>query len=170
MAVSPGEQDALRDLRARSYAEGGVFWVREDRLAVFDGEVAQQINVINFADLTLPDNLSDLLRGRDSKVFHWKQLRMIWLTRMRDLSGSAGMEKLAARMSALLDERLDRPLDLVWAAQEVISRALIPVVVDGLEPADMARVLRDQSFKLDELMATGPTRQTLREKIRAVWI
>lgn len=170
MAVSPGEQDALRDLRARSYAEGGVFWVREDTLAVFDGEMAQQINARNFADLTLPDNLSDLLRGRDSKVFHWKQLRLIWLAKMRELSDPVGMEKLAARMSTLLDERLDRTLDLVWAAQEVVSRALVPVVVDGLGPADLARVLRDQDFKLYELMATGPTRQTLREKIHAVWV
>ncbi|HEV2847136.1 MAG TPA: cytochrome, partial [Thermoanaerobaculia bacterium] len=106
MAVSPGEQDALRELRARSYAEGGVFWVEKDVLGVFDPDMAQQINAANFADLTLPDKLSDLLRGRSSAAFHWKQVRAVWLERMRRLSDAEGIARLAARMSGLLDERL----------------------------------------------------------------
>ncbi|HEY9422635.1 MAG TPA: cytochrome, partial [Thermoanaerobaculia bacterium] len=170
MAVSPGEQDVLRDLRARSYAEGGVFWVSDDELAVFDPEVAQQINAINFQDLTLPDNLSDLLRGGTSKVFHWKQMRAAWLEQMRRLSDAEGLERLAARMSVLLDERLGRPLDLVWAAQEVTARALIPVVVDGLGTAATARVLRDQTLKISHLLVTESAPETLREKIASFWI
>ena len=145
----PGEQDILRDLRARSYAEGGVFWVSDDELAVFDPDAAQQINALNFSDLALPDKLGDLLRGRTGKPFYWKQIRAAWTAQMRRLSGAEGIGQLAARMSDLLDERLDRPLDLVWAAQEVCARALVPVVVAGLGPAGTARVLRDQTFKID---------------------
>jgi cytochrome P450 len=170
MAVSPGEQDVLRELRARSYAEGGVFWVGDDELAVFEPEMAQQVNAANFENLVLPDKLSDLLRGRAGKPFHWKQLRAAWLAQMRRLSEPEEMAKLAARMSAQLDERLGRPLDLVWAAQEAISRALIPVVVDGLGPSGMARVLRDQNFKINELMVTETAPETLREKIGSIWI
>lgn len=170
MAVSPGELDVLRELRDRSYAEGGVFWVTGDELAVFDPELAQQINALNFHDLTLPDGLGDLLRGRSSEPMRWQRIRAAWIAQMRRLSDAEGLEQLAARMGHLLDERLDRPLDLVWAAQEVSARALVPVVVDGLGAADTARVLRDQTFKIGELLVTELTRETWRQKIRGVLI
>jgi cytochrome P450 len=170
MAVSPGEQDILRDLRARSYAEGGVFWVSDDELAVFDPDAAQQINALNFSDLALPDKLGDLLRGRTGKPFYWKQIRAAWTAQMRRLSGAEGIGQLAARMSDLLDERLDRPLDLVWAAQEVCARALVPVVVAGLGPAGTARVLRDQTFKIDNLLVTEAPRETWWEGLRGILV
>lgn len=169
MAVSPGELDVLRELRARSYAEGGVFWVGDDELAVFEPEMAQQVNAVNFEDLALPDRLSDLLRGRTSPPFHWKQVRAVWLAQMRRLSDPEGIGRLAGRMSALLDERLGRPLDLVWAAQEVCARALLPVVLAGLGPAATARVLRDQTFKISNVMAVA-TPETLGERIRSILI
>jgi cytochrome P450 len=170
MAVSPGEQDVLHDLRARSYAEGGVFWLNDDELAVFDPHVAQQINAINFSDLILPDKLGDLLRGRDGEPFHWQRLRAAWLAQTKRLSDAEGLGKLAGRMSALLDERLGRPLDLVWAAQEVSARALVPMVVDGLRPADTARVLRDQTLKIGHLLVTEATRESVWQTIRSVLI
>lgn len=170
MAVSPGEQDVLRDLRARSYAEGGVFWVSEDELAVFDPEAAQQINGRNFHDLVLPDKLGDALRGRSGKPFYWKQVRAAWTAQMRRLSDADGLAQLAARMNELLDERLGRPLDLVWAAQEVCAQALIPVVVAGLRPADVKRVVRDQTLKINHLLVTEELRETLWEKIHAIGV
>jgi cytochrome P450 len=170
MAVSPGELDILRDLRARSYAEGGVFWLDDQELAVFDPVMAQQVNALNFADLALPDKLGDLLRGRAGKPFYWKQLRAVWIAQMRRLSDAERLGRLANRMSALLDERLDRPLDLVWAAQEVSARSLVPVVVDGLSPGDTARVLRDQTLKIGHLLVTEPTRETVWERLSSVLI
>lgn len=170
MAVSPGEQDVLRDLRARSYAEGGVFWVSDDELAVFDPDAAQQINAANFGDLVLPDKLGDVLRGRASQPFYWKDVRAVWTAQMRRLSDAEGLERLAARMSGLLDERLGRPLDLVWAAQEVCARALVPVVVDGLGSADTARVLRDQRLKIGNLLVTEPAPEPLWKKLEFILV
>jgi len=170
MAVSPGEPDVLSDLRTRSYAEGSVFWLDEDELAVFDPTMAQQINALNFADLALPDKLGDLLRGRTSKPFYWKQMRAVWTAQMRPLSDAEGLRRLAGRMSTLLDERLERSLDLVWAAQEVSGRALIPVVVDGLSPSAMASVLRDQTLKIGHLLVIEASRETVWEKLRSVLI
>lgn len=170
MAVSPGEQDVLRDLRARSYAEGGVFWAGEDELAVFDPELAQRVNALNFNDLTLPDKLADLMRGRSSEPFQWKQVRAVWIAQMRRLADAEGIGQLAARMSGLLDERLGRPLDLVWAAQEVCGRSLVPLVVAGLTAADTARVLSDQTLKIHHLLVTEATRETLWERLRSVLI
>lgn len=170
MAASPGELDVLRDLRARSYAEGGVFWLDDQELAVFDPVMAQQVNALNFADLILPDKLGDLLRGRTGKPFYWKQLRAVWINQMRRLSDAEGLGRLAGRMSALLDERLGRPLDLVWAAQEVSARSLVPVVVDGLSPGDTERVLRDQTLKIGHLLVTEPTRETVWDRLSSVLI
>jgi len=155
MAVTPGQPDVLQDLRERSYREGGVFWLGDDQLAVFEPAAAQAINAQNFADLTLPDSLSDLLRGREGKKIYWQQIRERWLAQMRPLSEPAELEKLAERMSALLDERADAPHDLVWVAQEVFSRALLPVVIGGLGKRDTALVIRDQDLKLRHNVLAG---------------
>ncbi|HVR09305.1 MAG TPA: cytochrome, partial [Thermoanaerobaculia bacterium] len=148
MATATAELDVLRELRTRSHEEGGVFWIRDGELGVFDPEAAQQLNAANFRDLTLPDRLVDIVRRRRSAPVSWKQVRAAWIAQLRRLTEGDGVARLAARMRSLLDERLDRPLDLVWVAQEVCTRSLAPIVVAGLSAADMARVVRDQTFKL----------------------
>jgi cytochrome P450 len=97
-------------------------------------------------------------------------MRAVWIAQMRLLSNAEGLRRLAERMSTLLDERLDRPLDLVWTAQEVSGQALAPVVVDGLSPADTACILRDQTLKISHLLVTEASRETAWEKIRSVMI
>ncbi|HEX9945541.1 MAG TPA: cytochrome P450 [Thermoanaerobaculia bacterium] len=172
MAMPPEELEIefVRDMRARSAAEGGLFWHTDDVLAVFDAEAAQKVNALNFSDLTLPDKLADLLRGRSGEPVSWRQVRAAWSAQLRSLSGAAGVGQLAARMSGLLDERLDRPLDLVWAAQEVCTRSLLPVVVAGLSAADTARILRDQTFKLARLLAFEPVRESFWKEIHSTLI
>lgn len=166
----PDELDFVRELRTRSQAEGAVFWIREGELGVFEPEAAQKVNALNFHDLTLPDKLADVLRGRSSEPVSWKEVRATWLAQLRRLSGTDMVEQLAARMDALLRERLDRPLDLAWMAQEVSTQALVPIVVAGLKPADTARILRDQDYKLRRLMNTGPVRETFWTELRAIRI
>jgi cytochrome P450 len=170
MPASPDEVDILSDLRARCPAEHGVFWMREGELGVFDPEAAQQVNAANFSDLTLPDRLVDLLLRRRSKAVSWKQVRAAWIAQLRRLTDAEGIGGLAARMDALLAERLDRPMDLVWAAQQVCTQALVPVVVAGLPPADLRRVLRDQDYKLRRLLTLEAKRETFQEATRAILI
>jgi cytochrome P450 len=164
------EQEFVREMRTRSAAEGGVFWQEPDVLAVFDAEAAQKVNALNFRDLTLPDKLADLVRGRASDPVSWKEVRAAWMAQLRHLSDAEGVAALAARMDELIRERLGRPLDLVWAAQEVCTRALVPVVVAGLPPADTARILRDQTYKLQRLLTLEPPRPSLWKELRAVLI
>jgi hypothetical protein len=76
----------VREMRLRHEAEGGLFWHTPEVLAVFDSEAAQKINARNFADLTLPDKLADLVRGRSSDPVSWKGVRAGWLAQMRPLS------------------------------------------------------------------------------------
>lgn len=170
MDRAPEEVDFVRDIRARSRAEGGVFLIADGELAVFDPDVAQKINAINFADLTLPDKLADVVRGRKGEPVNWKQVRSAMIAQLRRLSDAEGVGKLAGRMRELIDARLDRPLDLVWAAQQVCTQALLPTVVDGLPPADKERVLRDQDFKLARLVRTSSEGESFWKELRSIWI
>ncbi len=174
MAARPAgvdwELDFVRDMRTRTAEEGGVFRNTDGVWAVFDAEAAQKVNALNFGDMALPDKLSDLLRGQAGKPVFWKQVRAAWMAQLRHLSGAEGVGQLAARMAGLLDERLGRDLDLVWVAQEVCTRALLPVVVAGLSPADAERVLRDQTLKLDRLLTLEPVRETFWKEIRAILV
>ncbi|MEA2562730.1 MAG: hypothetical protein QOH06_4234 [Acidobacteriota bacterium] len=170
MDRAPEEVDFVRDMRARNRTEGGVFWTPEGELAVFDPEVAQRVNAINFGDLTLPDKLTDVLRRRKGDPVSWKQVRSAWIAQLRRLSDAEGIGQLAERMRGLIDERLDRPLDLVWAVQQVCTQALLPTVVDGLPPADKARVLRDQDLKLARLLRTRSDDESFWKEMRAIYI
>lgn len=170
MSTPLEELDFVREMRSRSAAEGGVFWHVDDVLAVFDADAAQKVNALNFSDLTLPDKLADLLRGRTGEPVFWKEVRAAWIAQLRHLSDAESIGRLAARMDDLLAERLDRPLDLVWVAQEVCTRSLLPIVVAGLSPADTARVIRDQTLKLNRLLVLEPEREPFWKEIRAILI
>lgn len=170
MAAPPEEIAFVREMRARSRTEGGVFWASDDVLAVFDAEMARKANAIEFKDLTLPDKLADLLRGRSGDPVSWKEVRAAWIAQLRNIADAEGVGRLAVRMAELLEERRDRPLDLVWAIQEVCTRALVPVVVDGLSPADTARVLRDQTDKLQRLLTLEVPPEPFWKEIRAVLV
>ena len=164
------EIDFVRDMRTRCAAEGGVFWHTDEVLAVFEAEAAQKVNAVNFGDLTLPDKLADLLRGRTGEPVFWRHVRAAWLAQLRILSGAEGIGQLASRMEAMLEKRLDRPVDLVWVAQEVCTHTLLPVVVAGLSDADAARIFRDQAFKLKRLLAFQPLRDNLWKEIRSILV
>lgn len=164
------EVDHLRELRARSYREDGVFRTARGDLAVLAAEEAAEVNARNFHDLSLPDKLADLLRGREGEPVSWKEVRTGWISQLRRLSDARGMEALADRMASLLEARLDRPLDLVWAAQEVCTQALVPLVIEGLSAREFRRVLRDQRFKLSRLLTVEPPHEGFWHTVRAVWI
>lgn len=169
MAAPLEELKVVRELRARSYAEGGVFWIRDGELAVFDPHAAQRVNAANFGDLILPDKLADVLRGRTSEPISWKQVRAVWMAQLRRISDAEGIAQLAARMSRLFDERLDRPRDLVWAVQEVCTRALIPVVITGISARDTRHILRDQTLKLARLLTLEAEPETFWKTLRFTW-
>jgi cytochrome P450 len=153
MTTVPGDQpDVLRDLRAANDASGGVFRHTDRQLMVFDADAAMRVNRDNYADLTLPDRFLDLVRGRSSTRVDWRQVRSLWLARLRTLAGPAGLRALDERMAAVLRERLDVPLRLTWLAHEISFRALLPVIVDGLSTVDRARLHEDAIAKIARLM------------------
>jgi cytochrome P450 len=146
------DTDVLRDLRGPSAAAGGVFWRTERQLMVFDADAAAQANADNYADLTLPDRLRDLLLRRPSTPVSWKRVRSAWLAQLRTLSGEDGLAALDARMDSLLRARTGVSLNLPWLAHEVSFRSLPPIVLDGLSPAGRAKISEDAIAKLARLM------------------
>lgn len=164
------ESDFVRNTRVRRSTEGDVFWVRDDELMVLDADVAQRVHALNFAELTLPDRLVDLLRRRKSIAVSWTEVRTAWLAQLQRMSDSDGIRRIEERMTALLDVRVGRPLDLVWAMQDVVTQSLIPTVVAALRPSDLAHIVRDQTMKLRRLMAPAHQRETLLGLTRSTWV
>ncbi|MFD8492689.1 cytochrome P450 [Amycolatopsis sp. NPDC059657] len=146
------DTDVLRDLRGPSAAAGGVFWQTERQLMVFDADAAAQANADNFADLTLPDRLRDLLLRRPSTPVSWKRVRSAWMAQLRTLSDEAGLAALDARMDSVLRARTGSPVNLPWLAHEVSFRSLLPIVLGGLSPSDSAKISEDAIAKLARLL------------------
>lgn len=168
--AAPDEVDFVREMRIRSQAEGNVFWASDDELAIFDPELSQKVNTINFGDLTLPDKLADVVRRRQSEPFSWRQVRSVMNAQLRQLSDESSIGRLTAGMEKLFDQRLERPLDLVWTFQQVCTRSLLPTVIAGLSPDEEARVLRDQDFKLARLVRTQRDDSSFLKELRSIYI
>ncbi|MEU4805848.1 cytochrome P450 [Actinosynnema sp. NPDC023587] len=161
------DPDLLANLRAPNAEHDGVFWHGDRRLMVFDADAASRANAENFADLTLPDRFVDRIRGRRSPVVSWRQVRSLWLARMRVLSGEDQLRALADRMAGVLAGRRDQHVDFGWLSHEVVFRSLVPAVLDGLSTSDQAWLARDAIAKLTRLDA-GPGGQTRRQRWQAV--
>lgn len=165
MSTNPEMGEFVTSMCARRAAEGPVFRIEENELAVFDADLARRINTANFAGLELGDRLIDAVLGRRSHPVPWATIRSAWLSKLREMSTASHHTALADRMAVVLEQRADQVLDLCWLAQEVITRSLIPVVVDGLTPRESAAVHADMIWKITHLMRTAQphrTRQPLR--------
>ncbi len=157
------DPDFLGNLRAKYEAQGAVFWASDHELALFDADDAVRANEINFADLTLPDRLVDLLRRRRSHPVSWRQVRAAWLRQLRELSRREPVLEMYYRMAALLDRRLDQETDLTWLMHSAVIEGLLPVVIRGI-PARAATAIRhDLTVKLTRLLSAGgpPQRRRL---------
>lgn len=161
------EAEILRELRAKSASGTGVCRAERGELGVFEPEAAQRINALNYADMTLPDRLVDLLRRRKSVAVNWKEVRAAWIGPLRRLAEPEPQAALAERMDRALDARLGRPVDFVWAIQEIATRSLLPVVIAGLSPRDVERVEQDQTYKLTRLLSVEPQPETFAKTLRA---
>jgi cytochrome P450 len=158
----------VEDVRRRCYGGERVFWLGEGELGVFDVDAAETVNAANYADLTLPDRLGDLLRGRAGAPLSWQRMRSAWAVRLRELSSAPATRRLADDMAGVLDRDLDRPCDLVHRVQDACIESLLAFVIDGMTPAARRHVLSDQHFKLGRLLGEGPAARTLRNGLRSV--
>ena len=168
MDVPVQTNSLIEDMRRRCYGGEGVFWLGEDTLGVFDADAAEAINAANYRDLTLPDKLGDMLRGRTSAPLSWQRLRSAWAVRLRDLSTPEASRRLSDTMAAAFGGSLDRPVDLVHRVQHACIEGLLPVIVAGLTPAARRHLLSDQHFKLGRLLGERTAARTPANALRSV--
>lgn len=135
------ENESMWTLRRRRDEDGRVFWMKDDFLAVLDAQTAQRFEAANFADLTMLDGFTDLVRGESSEPVDWSRLRSAWIGRLREISGAEGLRRLAQRMSAALDAEVGPQRDLVWMVERATIESLLPVIVDGLSPTAHRRLV-----------------------------
>ncbi|HSV65719.1 MAG TPA: cytochrome P450 [Mycobacteriales bacterium] len=144
--------DFLHDLRLRSAAEGGIFWVDDDQLAIFEPNAARRVSSENWRGLVMPDRLVDMVRRRRSTQVRWTRVRTAWLTQLHKLTTGEHNATMIARMEQIIDARLGADVDLVMLAQDVAVQSMLPVALSGLTPREAARVSQDLNQKLVRLI------------------
>lgn len=142
------ETEKVKEFRHRIREEGLIFWERPDVLAILDPQTAQRVEALNYADLTMFDDVADVLRGRESAPFNWNKLRQGWLGQMRHLNDTDGLRTIAGRMDAILAAEAGREQDLLWLGERVAVEPLIPAIIDGLGPVDRRWVVSEVFSKI----------------------
>jgi cytochrome P450 len=165
MTSPDNEVDFLHDLRLRSQAEGGVFWVDEDHLAVFEPDAARQLNGANWHRFAMPDRFVDVIRRRGSPEVPWSHVRAGWLTQMRKITTGPYHTRMLARMGELIDARVGQDVDLVTLVQDLSVHTMLPVALSGLTPREAAHVVEDLNQQLVRLIARLP-RDSAWQKLR----
>ncbi|GCD39564.1 MULTISPECIES: cytochrome P450 [Streptomyces] len=150
--------DFLHGLRLRSAAEGGVFWLEDGPLAVFEPSAAQLVSRANWDGLMMHDRFLDTLRRRHSAPVSWKRIRTAWLTQLHTLATEAHHTAMVTRMRQLIDSRLGDDVDLVLLAQDTAVQAMLPIALTGLTPRETARIVQDLNQKLLRLIDRSPER------------
>jgi cytochrome P450 len=147
------ETESVRTFRSRCREEGAIFWARENFLAVFDPQTAQRLEALNYADLTMLDGFTDVVRGKQSESVNWSHLRSAWSGQLRQLGNADGLRRLAQRMDGLLMAEDGRHQDLVWLAERVSVESLIPSIISGLKPAAHRRVVKEVLSKVSWVLS-----------------
>jgi cytochrome P450 len=148
--------DFLHHLRQRSAAEGGIFWINDDQLAIFEPDAARRVSAANWHRLMMYDRLVDKLRGRTSAQVRWTDVRTAWLTQLHKLTTGPHNADLIARMQQIIDARLGDDVDLVMLAQDVAVQSMLPVALSGLTSRETAQINQDLTQKLLRLIVRHP--------------
>lgn len=150
--------DFLHDLRLRSAAENGVFWLDDEQLAVLEPAAARLVSRANWNSLVMTDRLVDMIRRRHSTPVRWSRIRAAWLTQLHALTTGEHNIDLISRMEQVIDARLGDDVDLVLLAQDIAVQSILPVAISGLTARESARITQDLNQKLLRLIDRHPGR------------
>ncbi|WP_101392092.1 cytochrome P450 [Streptomyces sp. TLI_146] len=148
--------DFLHDLRTRSAAEGGVFWINDNLLAVFEPDAARKVSAANWQGLLMSDRFVDMIRRRRSTPVPWSRVRAEWRTQLHTLATAEHHAGLITRMQRTIDGHLGDDIDLVLLAQDAAVQALLPVALSGLTARESASIVQDLDQKLKRLIDRSP--------------
>ncbi|WP_281557539.1 cytochrome P450 [Thalassomonas sp. RHCl1] len=168
MSKLPKQSPFYQELEQRCKHEGGVFFLdnEQEALAILEPGFARQVNAENYADLTLPDKLSDTLKGKSGCPFSWAEIRDSWFKSLHGHVQLDNLQQLFDEMCRLIEKRIDQELDLVVFAQEVIARSLLPVIIAELPDKAHALILADQNLKICPFTKEQPEPENFWQSVR----
>lgn len=149
------------------------------QFAAFDAEAARKLTQANYADLTMPPRVIDVLLRRLSPVVSWQQVRQLWLGQLKHAVTPAALmtwyQQVAAELALAISR--DNPhcvdnqgnIDLVRFIHRIFAEQLTKLVLSGLAPADAALLQRNQAASLAFLLDENPTDETRWQRWQRQW-
>ena len=162
----------IRKLLHRCETEGNIFFIdpQNTTLGIFDPTVAKQINSDNYNDLTIPEKLSDQIKGQVGCPFSWATIRDAWQKAMQHPLQANELTKLTEHMSQLIDKQLNKEINLVSLSQEVIAQSLLPIIITNLSNKQIKSLLQDQQNKIKHFTIENPQPETFWQSLLSAFI
>lgn len=149
------------------------------QFAAFDAEAARKLTQANYADLTMPPRVIDVLLRRPSPVVSWQQVRQLWLGQLKHAVTPAALMTWYQQVAAELALAISRDnqhcvdnqgnIDLVRFIHRIFAQQLTKLVLTGLAPADAALLQRNQAASLAFLLDENPTDETRWQRWQRQW-
>lgn len=157
----PADDPAAR-LLERVRREGPVLPLPGGVVGIFSPALANQVDKINSDDLKVIESLADVLKLRQSEPVTWREVRALLTERSGALVTPEQMRALHRRMQSYLlehgaadapgRERAGQPPagrehDLTGLMWRTVSRALIPLAIDGIDGRDLRTLIAEQELR-----------------------
>lgn len=162
------------------------------QFAAFDAEAARKLTQANYADLTMPPRVIDVLLRRPSPVVSWQQVRQLWLGQLKHAVTPAALmiwyQQVATQLAgAINSQSMDthpskskstdihpsvdthHSIDLVRLIHRIFAQQLTNLVLTGLPAADAALLQRNQAASLAFLLDENPTDETRWQRWQRQW-
>lgn len=166
MAI-PTESPHISALKQRCHAGEENFKLNDHTACIFSAAASKTVSKENYADLTLPDRLIDLILRRKSAAVSWQEIRMLWLDTLRNATSPTALLQLHGDMAAHLHqaEQSASAVNFNDVIQHMVVRTLLPQLVSGLSEQDTRVIYADQQNKLAYLLDPEPKPQTWRQRL-----
>jgi cytochrome P450 len=139
--VEATEFNPAARLLERARRDGPIVKLEDGVIGIFDPVLALKVDKENARDLKVAESLIDLLKMRKSaEPVEWREVRSLIAEKSAKLSAPVHMESLYERMRADLQAHAGRSEDLTKIVWQMMSRTLIPMVIDNVD-SDGARAL-----------------------------
>ncbi|HMJ92513.1 MAG TPA: cytochrome P450 [Allosphingosinicella sp.] len=123
-------------------------------VGIFDPSLALKADVANARDLRISGSFFDLLRSRKpAEAVTWRDVRALLLERNRRLNAPEQLRALHERMRESLLSEAGEIVDFTRLLGRTATRALLPLVIDGLGAEARAVLIADLDVKFRKLLA-----------------
>ncbi len=150
MAANPDiiEFNPAARLLERARREGPVVKLDDGVIGVFDPVLALKVDRENARDLKIAESLVDLLKfRRNAKPVEWREVRSLIAEQSAHLSTPEHMQALYERMRADLHAHAGRSGDLTRTVWMMMSRTLIPMVIDNVDDDGRRALVAEQELR-----------------------